>query len=292
MLLLILLVSYITYIYSSCGITYPFYNGLTYDLTPFINNNIDYNIQDSRDISTSNYNYIFNICNNVNNIPTLNTTHIPNTGCGSIYAPAYQLSNTNQCFKVGNLSTSTYNLYDIDNPANGIVLTYLNGDMCTYTDSQTKKIATKPRSFGINFLCSDFAVTSPSTKVIEGEFSTCEYLVTFNSAYACPTQCPIVDYKICSTNGVCGFDVDTNKARCFCDTGFEGEACNILTSSNNNGNNSNPTIVLEVFVFIMLAVVLVLGYFVYTKIRTIKPEASDYTNLESIKIPSTDPIIN
>ena len=43
--------------------------------------------------------------------------------------------------------------------------------------------------------------------------------------YGCPTECKVLNGKLCGGNGVCDYDYTTNKAKCFCFDGYTGDYC-------------------------------------------------------------------
>jgi hypothetical protein len=144
---------------------------------------------------------------------------VPSACHNSSTVGAFQYFNdtSNRCASLGTVASASWALLDGTNPAAGAFLVYDGGDACTMQDGTSK-----PRSIGINFRCAKTVTKIPSSRVSE---SNCEYEVTFESALACPKECPIVEGQLCSNHGFCGFDQDSQQTRCFCNTGRAGDAC-------------------------------------------------------------------
>lgn len=54
------------------------------------------------------------------------------------------------------------------------------------------------------------------------EFNACNYVANVYSIQGCPLECPrAASGQLCSGNGVCGFDNNLFKARCFCNDDCE-----------------------------------------------------------------------
>ena len=77
---------------------------------------------------------------------------------------------------------------------------------------------------------------------------------------------------LCNGQGVCGYDNDAQKARCFCNTGFEGDDC--LTVTQPSSGMSIETVFLIIMVILITVAMFAAGYMVYRLRRlTIDPAA-------------------
>jgi hypothetical protein len=71
------------------------------------------------------------------------------------------------------------------------------------------------------------------------ETTPCVYEAYSFSVAGCPTQCEIYNGKVCGGNGVCNYDTDMNKARCFCNDGFESsDGCKPVPNPKNNAGGA------------------------------------------------------
>ena len=57
------------------------------------------------------------------------------------------------------------------------------------------------------------------------EFNSCAYTANVYSVLGCPLECPRSGNSVCSGNGVCGFDNNILKARCFCNDDYIESDC-------------------------------------------------------------------
>jgi len=46
----------------------------------------------------------------------------------------------------------------------------------------------------------------------------------------CPTECPVVNGKLCAGNGICDYDRGIKKARCFCNDNYIETDCTVHTA--------------------------------------------------------------
>lgn len=163
-----------------------------------------------------------------------------------------------------------WSLYDIANPARGIVLTYTHGDQCGYGG--------RDRSLKVWMECTGETIHSHSEMVQETD--TCEYEIFMKSAYACPLECGITveagETKVCSRNGVCGFDRSISKSRCFCNPGFHGFDC-----SQTPDHSSGISTAAAVLIFVCVLLIVVLGGLVHVwrKISKLRLDPAAYSML-------------
>lgn len=80
------------------------------------------------------------------------------------------------------------------------------------------------RSLRLSFFCMNNPHTLPSeTSVVE--YPMCTYNIEMQTQFACPISCGEYNRKLCGGRGVCGYDRDKQRARCFCNDGYYGTAC-------------------------------------------------------------------
>jgi hypothetical protein len=60
----------------------------------------------------------------------------------------------------------------------------------------------------------------------ERDTTGCFTSVYVHGHVGCPTECPIVNGKLCGGNGICDFDQQMGKARCFCNSDYIESDCN------------------------------------------------------------------
>lgn len=81
------------------------------------------------------------------------------------------------------------------------------------------------RDLYLEFQCDEEASTSKPDDNMVFEDPNCTYRILFRSVYGCPSECTRVNEKACAGNGVCGYNRHSQKAQCFCDEGYGGDAC-------------------------------------------------------------------
>ena len=170
------------------------------------------------------YVYTFNICKNVVSPPA---------ACGtSIQAGAFQTSPPGAaggtwCAPLSNsLSGASppvqVSLIDSADPSYGINVTYLgyNGDAaCQRAFHLILRCGYEP------FLPADNTV---NTRRFIAEVDNCHYEAYSWSLAGCPLECPVGgNGQLCSGAGVCGFDRNVHRPRCFCDDGFIENDCSV-----------------------------------------------------------------
>lgn len=203
-------------------------------------------------------------------------------------APAYQYIKNeaspadSMCEKMGESFENDLNyrwsVHDQEDPAAGVVLTYLNGDSCT---------GGVKRSFELHFICRDDKVRSkniPTEEFVEEE-ELCVYKMNIFTGYGCPTECPRSGEleEICGGYGVCGYDAITSKARCFCDDGRKGDACDESGSSasaSSGGSSSHGGLVAALVIMCLLLVGVVgLVVYMWLKLRKLQLDPDAYSQL-------------
>eukprot|EP01084_Bolivina_argentea_P185194 319382_1 len=158
----------------------------------------------------------------------------------------YQVDFENeQCVIAGGKNVS-WELYDGDNPARGVVLTYHNGEYCSGISPFDGKSFKQNRKFKITLLCPQdtnayIPLNDEKKRVFdafveEDDFNFCNYHVTITTAFACPDECltdatntPDIknDVSVCNAKGMCASDPFSGYVHCLCDTGWTGDYCSI-----------------------------------------------------------------
>merc|ERR1712228_653643 len=180
-----------------------------------------------------------------------------------------------------------WSLYDEDNPARGVKLTYTNGDFCAAKGAN--------RQFEITLLCPDDSNTYIplrdetqrvfSAFVEEDDFDFCNYHVSITSALACPDECLSPDtstvrdddVSVCSAQGMCASDPFAHYVHCLCDEGWTGDYCDkayVPPPMPFKYKNKGSYIAAIVIVSVVLAVVCYFGY------RKITNQSSKVKELE------------
>ena len=107
--------------------------------------------------------------------------------------------------------------------ANGVTLFYPNGDLCYDPYNSTNFV---PRNAAFDFQCYDSNGFIPQYDTIQEDIQ-CTYHAMIKSRVGCPTQCkrggPL--NRVCSANGICGYDMTNGYAKCFCNQGYSGSDC-------------------------------------------------------------------
>ena len=241
----------------------------------------------SNNPGSTNYSYVFNVCQNVDPSTPLfpsqqfcNQTGAPGPLVGGP-APAFQINNipgagADQCHRLGaalSPQTVQYGLYDPADPSRGLFLQYTGGDVCP----------SRPRSLKVWMLC------DPDAKVVDQELvveapGTCLYEIFVRTAYGCPAECPIVRdantgaAMLCSNHGFCGFDPTVGNSRCFCNDGYGNRDCSPVTPAP-TGLSSVGIVLICVGIFLAGT----LGFLVYLwmRIRSLRLDMTAYSSLRS-----------
>jgi hypothetical protein len=109
------------------------------------------------------------------------------------------------------------------------------------------------------------------------ERNTCDYQIELKSIAGCPTQC-INNGLLCANNGVCGYDTDAKRSKCFCFSGFTGGDCSASTSSASAALSGEAIIL--IVVCIVLSMVIGLVVFMFLKLRKLQVDPAAYDQLQ------------
>ncbi|KNB44173.1 hypothetical protein JH06_1902 [Blastocystis sp. subtype 4] len=215
---------------ASCN--YEAQKGLTFDLSPLMNNQQDYYVYDHLGV-TGNKTFVFNICRDVVSIPKdgnggnncQRTVHDLDSDGNEILesrpVPVFLVDqDSDDCRRMAGSLEDEGNIYwspyDYTDKAAGVSLRYDNGD---YYFSGWLYYGTV-----LSIRCSDRTTIPTSADVQRYGIST--YTIWLDSIYACPAECyPKSDGTICNGHGICMNDESVEATRCFCNTGRKGEDC-------------------------------------------------------------------
>jgi len=271
---------------AQCAMDYPDV-GTTYDLGGLETAGLGYQVMDSKhDVESNNFTYVFNICGNLARPPPSHTDDGSyGNNCNATYghdgsemygpSPAYQVSNVNGfCYRLADnihaAESTEWSLVNADNPSRGVVLTYKNGNQCEAGFGR--------RAFSIYFFCGPDARNPFSVEghLVE-EKDHCEYEVITESTFGCPQQCPVVGGRLCSGAGVCDYDTDAKKSKCFCQPGYTSNDCSEQVVKPSGGLGATG----GVLIFICILLVALLGVLVYlwNRIRTLRLDPKAYSQL-------------
>lgn len=185
------------------------------------------------------YDYIFSVCSNVDlpSSPVTNssmcaTTTGANGTTSSLPSPAFQLVSAlstgcgPNCQRLAGpaVNGQFFTVFG-RNPARGVSLYYPGGDTCRVVTSTATSVY--PRSVVLDFVCYDGNGYVPQYNEIYEDVQ-CVYHAIIYTRFACPQQCnraSTAPFRMCSNQGICNYDTSLQSARCFCDRGWSGGAC-------------------------------------------------------------------
>jgi hypothetical protein len=146
---------------------------------------------------------------------------------------------------------TTWSLLDDKDPGAGVQLKYTGGQHCS---------SGARRALAIKFKCAKSGLENIEQQVID-ESKHCQYDITIESEYACPTECGFGSAtSMCANHGICRYDTDAKRARCFCNRGWRGAGCD-----EEGSEESAPTYgpVLGLLIFVTVVVVVLIGAMVF-----------------------------
>jgi len=243
--------------------------GVSFDLSAIADTQ-SFMLQDRLQTSQQDYIYTFGICTAVE--PPANCkTSDGKSRVRHYYSPAWQTragesidtaSSVNEldCKYLGSPDDQWHSwAIDEEDPASGVTLTYANGQSCSHKDPVSG--AKIRREFAIRFRCAAHTERVIDEEVID-ESAHCKYEIEIESEYACPMECGLdASGAICGGHGICGYDTDALRARCYCNRGRGGEHCTEEEGDDEGGQSSGPIVAL--LVIIVLGVIAVIGLLVY-----------------------------
>eukprot|EP01035_Chromulina_nebulosa_P017841 gene17841-23453_t len=218
------------------------------------------------------YSYMWNICSVVNNA---SLPHVcwPNK-VGSVVQYLIREANDvetayQECNVVGRydeLNDDThYKLIDNSDPTIGISMTYKSGDKCP------KNVL---RSATIEIYCKNVE----SVILSVNEPSYCQYHLSMESYYGCPTGCPVTENGLCNSHGHCSYDDVNRQSYCYCNTGYGGADCSPTSSKSTKtyaGLSAQVGLMITLLI-ITLLLLGVIGYMVYRITEDRKAQALLY----------------
>lgn len=191
-------------------------------------------------------------------------------------AMAYQVDNGQFCYPVsGSVADKTtykgmnFSLYDDTRPARGVSITMVGGSGQWCYPGQT-------RTFTVSVQCAPIVLATVGTATVF-ERNKCDYQMELKSIAGCPTQC-INNGLLCANNGVCGYDTDAKRSKCFCYSGFTGGDCSAPAGSAAAGLSGEAIILIVVCV--VLSMVIGLVVFMFLKLRKLQVDPAAYDQLQ------------
>ena len=215
-----------------------------------------YAISDNYVHSHQNWSYVVGVCRDVGLAAAPEACASTRGSGGDVYdfpSPGYQIFKGDwgfeECYRLGSpvdRSNYAWGLIDPQSPAFGIYVQYKGGNTCT--DSISDKAECEDvidgrtycaRSLRINVVCNNRISDIPRVEEVV-EKRGCEYALTLNSMYGCPTECPVSGGSVCGNRGVCAYDGvesgytvtgDVGAARCLCKAPYAGAACEAVATA-------------------------------------------------------------
>merc|ERR1712070_274765 len=236
--------------------------GVSFNLHALAEQGKAYTVQDRIQTNELDYVYTFGICGSV--APPTNCLN--QDGSSRVqydYSPGWQTrasesasTSTNpsemDCKYLGSPSHDAHEWsINEENPAAGVTLTYTNGQHCSNGER---------RKLSVNFKCVPKLPKKIDQTVID-ESAHCAYELEVESEFACPVQCGLdASGAVCGGHGLCGFDTDTRRARCYCNRGRTGEHC---TEDAESAEEQSSGPIVGLLIFIVVAMVIVIALLLY-----------------------------
>lgn len=225
------------------------------------------------------FDYYFNLCGE---------TPQPDKNCEAWDAlgdiVAYQFENVSEaapegkCWALGAQKDPVYKLLDDtnNNAAVGVRITFDGGSEC-------RKDEATPRKFAVNVRCVKEKTSLNFLSTVSEDLENgCEYEVDIFSIHGCPTECHSTTHeKLCSGHGVCGIDSEAQKARCFCNTDWDGPDCAEEKKAKSGPSSTKVNTILLFLVFVLLAGFFILSFFLYGKIKALNADDVRYNALDT-----------
>lgn len=254
----------------------------TFDLGPLAKSVGSYMTTDTYARLTRPFDYYFNVCEGVKTSPYKKCEEYDQLGS----VTAYQIENgtiangnKKRCYALGVKEKQTFEIIDSVETKNnaflGVRVKYEGGTRC-------RKEGDTGRTFSINVRCVKEATTLKQLSSVSEDLDEgCGYEVDMYSIYGCPTECHTSSHdKLCSGHGVCGIDTESNRARCFCNTGWTGDGCADEQDVTPGTSSASVNTTLIVFVVLLLVALLGLSYVLYGKIKALNADDNPYGALD------------
>jgi len=184
------------------------------------------------------------------------------------------------CFALGLVKDPVWTYVSGDNAAVGVQLTYGAGVPC-------RDAPGKDRKFTIEFSCvHELTALPPVSTVHEDQF--CEYKVTIESIWGCPTECHSADHSgVCGGHGICAVDTGTKRSRCFCNSGKGGSDCT-QDVDRETASSGKVTAILVTFVILLLMALFGLAVVLYVRIKKLNSDDNPYGAFDDQHVKSSD----
>ena len=200
--------------------------GVPFDLSPLRNDMADYETELLNSDDTFNRTYllnhdfwqfslIYNFCRNTIAIPKdyeggekcKETQHKVVGGKAETTdkpAPAFLLSKLGEsaestCTRLGldfeDDANSRMVLFDVTDPAMGVVLQYLEGDYCCPYGSSCSDSEYRQKTISFSLRCADAVTTIPAKASVETNNNKCDYTIYLRNVHACPTGMNFVEFR-------------------------------------------------------------------------------------------------
>jgi len=162
----------------------------------------------------------------------------------------------------------------------GVKLTYGSGIPC-------RDAPGKARKFTIELSCvHELSALPPVSTVHEDQF--CEYRVTIESIWGCPTECHSSDHSgVCGGHGICAVDTGKGRSRCFCNLGKGGPDC-ALDVTPDTGSSGKVTAILVTIVILLLMALFALAGVLYVRIKKLNSDDNPYGAFDDKHAKSSD----
>jgi hypothetical protein len=242
---------------------------------------------DCTQVIEQNYTYAFNPCG---------TAKVSKNLCDDVDAGTAEDASVlqydpntpgNTCYPAGRIGLQEFGMADSADRSKGIKVTF-------GTNKESDKCHTnnKQRKTDIKIFCDENALEPDMAKFTVTEPQGpkgCEYEIIMYSVHGCPTQCSRgSDGKVCSGHGLCltdagvASDKSDDTARCFCNNGWKGDACDQSGESDHNstGSSLGGAIALLVILFLLM---IGLGVVLVMLVKQIKGYHDDTANYLAIR---------
>lgn len=154
-----------------------------------------------------------------------------------------------------------------------MAIKYVGGDRCPDDLGE--------RSLTVWIECEDDAQNIPDEETVQ-ETSDCHYEIFLKNTAGCPSECPVVrqpdgEDRLCNAHGICDFDTDKGRPKCFCYEGWQGADCGSRIEAGKSGLSVEGAVLIAVC--IMLVALLGLLYFIWQKVSSLRLDPAAYRSL-------------